>query len=48
MSVAEIESDFRITTDTPDLALTGKLHGVYCEVFEENWPHYNDTALYLD
>ena len=27
------ESDIRITTDTPNLALTGELWGVYCEDF---------------
>ena len=29
--MAENESDIRITTDTPYLALTGKLLGVYYE-----------------
>ena len=31
ITVAESESDIRITTDTPYLALTGELWGVYCE-----------------
>ena len=35
----------RITADTPYLALTGKLWGVYCEDFREKWPRYNGTAL---
>ena len=35
------------TKDTPYLALAGKLWGVFCEDFGENWPCYNDTALYL-
>ena len=30
------ESDIRLTTDTPYLALTGELWGVYCEDFGEN------------
>ena len=34
-TVAESEKDFRITTDTPYLALTGKLWGVYCEGLEQ-------------
>ena len=28
--------------------LTGELWGVYYEKFEENWPRYNDTALYIE
>ena len=44
--MAECELDFRITTDTPYLALTGKLWSVYCEDLGENWPRYNGTALY--
>ena len=28
------------------LTLTGKLWGVYCEEFGENWLRYNGTALY--
>ena len=47
-TVAESESDFRITIDTPYLALTGKLWDVYCEDFGENWRRYNGTALYND
>ena len=44
--MAESESDSKITTDTPYLALTGELWDVYCKGFEENWPRYNGTALY--
>ena len=36
ITVAESESGFRITTDTPYLALTGELWGVFCEDFAEN------------
>ena len=35
ITVAESESDFRITTDTPYLALTGMLWGVYGESLEK-------------
>ena len=45
MTAAERKSDFKLTTDTPYLALTGDLWGVYYENFEENWPRYNGTAL---
>ena len=40
------KSEFESTKDTPYLALTGELWGVYCEEFEENWPCYNSAALY--
>ena len=36
MTAAERELDFNLTTDTPYLALTGELWGVYCEYFGEN------------
>ena len=45
--MAESESDIRITTDTPYLALTGELWGVYCEDFGHNWTRYDGTALYV-
>ena len=44
----ESESDIRITTDTAYLALMGKLWGIFCEDFGENWSCYNGTALYQD
>ena len=47
ITVAESESDVRITTVTPYLALTDELWGVYCEEFGENWPRYNGPALYF-
>ena len=47
MTVAESESDIRITRNAPYLALTGKLWSVYCEDFGGNWPRYNGTTLYL-
>ena len=47
MTAAECKSDFKHTTDTSYLALTGDLLGVSNENFGENWPRYNGTALYL-
>ena len=43
--MAENESDIRITTETPYLALAGELWGVFCEDFGEKWLRYNDIAL---
>ena len=40
-------SEFWPTKDTPYLALAGELWGVFCEDFAENWPRYNDTAMYI-
>ena len=36
------------TTDTPYLAVTGELWGVFCEKFGENWLLNNGTTLYFD
>ena len=47
ITVAESESDIRITTDTQYLVLTGELWDVYCEDLGENWPRYNSTTLYM-
>ena len=47
MKRAERKTDFKITTHTPYLALTGELWGVYRDDLGENWPRYNGTALYL-
>ena len=38
----------RITTDTPYLALTGELLGVYFEDLGENWLCFNGTVLCRD
>ena len=46
MTAKEHKSDFKSITDTPNLALSGELWGVYYENFEEYWPHYNSTAQY--
>ena len=40
------KSKFETTNGTPHLALTGKLSGVFCYDFWENWPRYNGTAWY--
>ena len=42
-----MNQDLKHTIDTPYLALTGELWGVFCEDIGENGPHYNDTALYV-
>ena len=47
MTAAEHESELKHTTDTPNIALTGKLWGAYCENFGENRLHYNGIALYI-
>ena len=47
MKTTERELDFKLTTDTPYLALMGELLGVCGEDFGENQPRYNGTALYL-
>ena len=39
------ESDIRITTDTPYIALTGELWGIYGENLRENWPRCNRTVF---
>ena len=39
---------FKLTKDTPYLILMGKLWGVYCEDFGENWLHYSSTSLQYD
>ena len=42
ITVTESNSDFRVTTYTPYLALT---MGVFCEDMGDNWPRYGDIAL---
>ena len=44
---AEYELYAGSTKDTPYLALTGELSGVFCEYSWENWPRYKGTALYI-
>ena len=48
MAAAEYRSDFKLTTDTPYLALMGELWGVCCKDIGENWLHYNSTALCIN
>ena len=43
---AEYECKFEPTKDTPYLALTGELWGVFCDNFGENRPCHTSTALY--
>ena len=45
MTAAEHKSDLELTKETSYITLTGKLSGVCCEDFGENWLFYNDTAL---
>ena len=45
MVMAEHKSNIRLTKDTPYLALTVEMWGIFCEDLEENWPRYNGTAL---
>ena len=44
---AEYQSDAGTTKDTPYLALTGELWGVFSEYLWENQPGYHRTALYI-
>ena len=37
MTAPEPKSDFKLTTDTPYLALTSELWGVYCDDLGENY-----------
>ena len=47
MAYSEYKSEFGSTKYTPYLALRGELWGAFCEDFGENWPIYNNTALYM-
>ena len=47
MTAAERVSDINLMKDIHNLALTGKLLGVCCVDFGENWPRYDGAALYL-
>ena len=47
MTATEHKSDFKLTTYTPYLALKGELWDVFYENFEEDWPRYSGTALYI-
>ena len=46
--VIEADYKFEPTKDTPYIAITGELWGVFYEDLGENWPLYNDIALYLN
>ena len=43
----EYKSEFEHTKDGPYLALTSELWNVFCEALGENWPRFNDTALFI-
>ena len=47
MAEARHAPEVIFTKDTPYLALMDELWGVFCEYLGENWPRYNDTALYM-
>ena len=44
---ANYKSGITLTKDTPYLALTDELLGVFCVDSEQNWPWYNGTTLYF-
>ena len=44
VNAAEYKWLFEPTKDTP---LTGKLSGVFCDCFRENWPRFNGIALHM-
>ena len=44
---AVYKAGLKYTKDTPDHALMVELWGVFCENFEDIWPCYNGTALYM-
>ena len=46
MTEAKYASEAIFTKDTPYLALTGELWGVFCADLSKNWSRYNGTALY--
>ena len=48
MTAKERKSDFKLTGDTPYLAIAGELLDVYYENFEEIWPRYNGTGQHDD
>ena len=45
MTEVERKSDFKLTPDTPYLAPTGELYGVFWGDLGEKWPRYNDITL---
>ena len=47
MTEVQYKSEFEFTKDTPKLALMCQLCGVYYEDLGDNWPRYNDIALYV-
>ena len=47
MILAKLRPNFALTNDTPYLALTGELKGVFRELFKEKWLWYTESALYM-
>ena len=50
MTAAEFKTDFKLTTDTPYLALTGEPWGSIVRILEKidsYWLHFNGTTLYV-
>ena len=45
--MTKLRSNFALTNSTPYLTLTGKLWGVFRELFEEKWPRYIEIAQYF-
>ena len=39
---------FALTNDTPYLALSGEIWGIFRELTEEKWPRYIESALYME
>ena len=42
-----IKSEFKLTKDTPQLALMSELWGVSCEDMGEHWPSYSCADVYI-
>ena len=47
ITAAKQQTDIELTKETPYLALTGEIWGVYYDTFRENWPRYNGIVLYI-
>ena len=47
ITVAKLQSNFALINDTPYPALTGKLWGVFHELFKEKWRDISRASTYL-
>ena len=45
--MVKLQPDLALTIDTQYVALTDELWGNFRELFEENWPRYIESALYM-